>query len=67
MRTKEEIVLSNRVADISSMAIDMAKDRRVLVDFLCTVAAAPNRRGEYTHSREELHQKALNVLKELDL
>jgi len=66
MYTKEEFKMNRQFQQVTDMAIDMSRDRRVLLDFLYTVAAAPNS-GEYTHSREDLHQKALKVLKELDL
>jgi hypothetical protein len=66
MNPKQQMELNTKVYEISNMAIDMAKDRRVLLDFLYTVAAAP-KNGKYTHSREYLHQKALKIMDELDL
>lgn len=67
MYSKEEIKINRQFAEVSDMAIDMAQDRRILLDFLYTVAAAKNKNGGYTHDREELQQKAVKILDDMDL
>ena len=67
MKTKEHTHLSRRVSEISDMAIDMSRERRLLIDFLYTLAAPPKNDGSYTHDRQELYEKAIKVIKELDI
>lgn len=57
--------VNRRTAELSDMAIDMSKDRRVLLDFLETCAVAPRNNGEYTHSREDLEEKARKILEDM--
>ena len=66
MYTNEESKLRNKLSDVTDMAIDMSRDRRVLLDFVYTAASASSK-GEYTHSREDLHKKALDILNELEV
>lgn len=67
MKIREGLQLTQRLNEISDIAIDMSKERRILLDFLYT-AAAPNKKdGSYTHDRQELYEKAIKVIKELDV
>lgn len=67
MYTKEEIKINRQFAEVSDMAIDMAQDRRILLDFVYTVAALKNKNGRYTHNREGLQQKAAKILDQMGL
>lgn len=67
MKTKQELQLSRRISEISDITIDMSKERRLLLDFLYTVAAPKKNDGSYTHNRQELYEKAMKVLKDLDV
>ena len=64
MKTKEE---NRRVSEISDIAIEMSRERRILIDFLYTVAAPKKNDGSYTHGRQELYKKAIKLIEELDI
>ena len=67
MTYDKELKLNSQFREISDMAITIAQDRRILIDFLYTASASKNSKGKYTHSREELSEKAGKLLKDLGL
>ena len=52
---------------LGSAAIELSKDRRVLLDFVYTCASGKRSDGSYSHSRQDLQEKAEQVLKQLEL
>ena len=52
--------------ELGRNALDMAAENRIMKDFLITASASKNSGGKFTQSRENLQERAKNVLKELD-
>jgi hypothetical protein len=65
--TKHDYQFKQKYSEVSDIAIQMSSDRRVLIDFLYTVACSPQRSGSYTFSREQLQAKALDLVEDLGL
>lgn len=65
--TKEEYKTNKQFAEVSDLAIKLSSDRRILIDFLETVACSPNKEGKYTLSREKLQSRALDLIEDLGL
>lgn len=52
---------------LGSAALELSKDRRVLLDFVYTCASGKRLDGKYSHSRADIQEKAEQVLKQLEL
>ena len=50
---------------LGDAALNLSKDRRILLDFVYTCASGRRSDGDYSHSREYLQQKAEEILQEL--
>jgi hypothetical protein len=65
--TKHDYQFKQKYSEVSDIALKLSSDRRILIDFLHTVASSANKEGIYTLSREKLQSKALDLLEDLGL
>ena len=64
MKKEQQPLITETI--LGGQAIDMAREIRILKDFLITAAAPKRKSGKYTHTREALQARAEKVLAELE-
>ena len=52
---------------LGNAALELSKDRRILLDFVYTCASGKRSDGKYSHSRADIQEKAEKLLKQLEL
>jgi len=63
MNSKESTQMKD--TRLGDAALNLSKDRRILLDFVYTCAAGKRLDGDYSHSRGYLQERAEKILKEL--
>lgn len=64
---KDKQFIRTKDTRLGNAAIELSKDRRVLLDFVYTCASGKRLDGNYIHSRADIQEKAEQVLKQLEL